>query len=53
MDTRSTGDLKGDGRDEVIAGFGGEGQSVWIYTADDAKGAHWTKSVLDDGGTKT
>ncbi len=43
-------DLDGDGKDEVIVGFRGKGRSVLIYSADDAAGAHWTKSVLDDGG---
>jgi len=45
-----TGDLNGAGRDDVVAGFRGKGHSVWIYSADDEKGTHWTKSVLDDGG---
>ena len=43
-------DLDGDGKDEVIAGFRGKGRSVLIYSADDAQGAKWTKTVLDDGG---
>ncbi len=45
-----TADLNGDGNDEVIAGYRGKGQSVLIYYADDAKGARWSRQVLDDGG---
>jgi len=43
-------DLNNDGRDEVIAGYRGQGRSVYIYSADGPNGAHWTKKVLDDGG---
>jgi hypothetical protein len=42
-------DLNGDGRDEVIAGYRGKGRSVNLYYAD-AKGRHWSKQLLDDGG---
>ena len=45
-----TGDLNGDGNDEVVAGFRGKGRSVFVYYPDDTKGAHWSKQVLDDGG---
>ena len=45
-----TADLNGDGNDEIIAGFRGRGRSVFVYYADDAKGGHWSKRVLDDGG---
>ena len=41
-----TADLNGDGRDEVIAGYRGKG--VNVYYAQDAAGADWTKTVLDD-----
>lgn len=44
-----TADLNADGNDEVIAGFRGKGQSVWIYYAADG-GARWSRQVLDDGG---
>jgi hypothetical protein len=39
-------DLDGDGRDEIIAGFRGNGGSVLIYKPD-SKG-NWSKSVLDN-----
>lgn len=41
-----TADLNGDGADEVIAGYRGMG--VNVYYAPDAKGAEWTKVVLDN-----
>jgi hypothetical protein len=45
-----TGDLNGDGNDEVVAGFRGKGRSVYIYYPVDAKGTRWSKHILDDGG---
>ena len=42
-----TADLNGDGRDEVIAGYRGQGRSVQIYYSD---GDRWTREKLDDGG---
>lgn len=45
-----TADLNGDGRDEVIAGFRGKGQSVYVYYAQDARGSQWDRQVLDNGG---
>src|SRR4051812_30012463 len=42
-----TADLNGDGRDEVIAGYRGQGRSVHVYYAD---GDRWTRTVLDNGG---
>ena len=48
--TIQTADLNGDGRDEVIAGYRGEGHSVYIYYAEDAAGTRWSKQVLDQGG---
>jgi len=45
-----TADLTGDGRDEVVAGFRGKGQSVVIYYPQDLTGTRWSKHVLDSGG---
>ncbi len=46
----AVGDLDGDGRDEIVAGFRGTGFQLYIFTADDAAGTHWTRHVLDAGG---
>jgi hypothetical protein len=45
-----TADLDGDGRDQVVAGFRGQGKSVYIYKAQDAAGERWSREKLDDGG---
>ena len=45
-----TADLNRDGRDEIIAGYRGQGRSVYIYSADDLRGIRWSRQVLDDGG---
>lgn len=44
------GDLDGDGRDEIVAGFRGKGHQLSIYQAADCEGKQWTKTILDDGG---
>jgi hypothetical protein len=46
----AVGDLNGDGRDEVIAGFRGKGYQLYVFTADDPAGEHWTRHILDAGG---
>lgn len=44
-----TADVNNDGRDEIIAGFRGQGHSVYIYYPS-AGGSQWTRTVLDPGG---
>jgi len=44
----AVGDLNGDGRDEIVAGFRGKGHRLSIYQAEDAKGEHWRMTVLDE-----
>jgi hypothetical protein len=45
-----TADLNNDGRDEIIAGYRGQGRSVYIYSAEGGSGARWSRQVLDEGG---
>ncbi len=44
-----TGDFDGDGRDEIVAGDRGDGQTLYLWSAEDATGASWTRQVVDDG----
>jgi hypothetical protein len=46
----AVGDLNGDGRDEIVAGFRGQGFQLYIFTANDKTGSRWTRHVLDAGG---
>jgi len=46
----AVGDLNGDGRDEIVAGFRGQGFQLYIFSADDGAGKRWTRHVLDPGG---
>lgn len=46
----AVGDLNGDGRDEIVAGFRGKGHQLSIYQAADSEAKQWTKTVLDDRG---
>jgi hypothetical protein len=48
--TLLTADLNLDGRDEIIAGYRGQGRSVYVYYADDFKGNGWSRQILDNGG---
>jgi hypothetical protein len=43
-------DLDGDGDDEIVAGYRGEGTSLLAYEAADSTGTRWTRHVIDDGG---
>ncbi len=42
--------LDGNGNDTIVAGYRGQGQSVYLYSPADSQGAQWTRRVLDDGG---
>ncbi|HYW44364.1 MAG TPA: VCBS repeat-containing protein [Bryobacteraceae bacterium] len=48
--TIATVDLNHDGLDEIVAGYRGQGRSVYVYSADDAAGGHWTRQPVDAGG---
>lgn len=43
-------DLNGDGRDEIVASFRGEGFRLSVYQATDGSGATWSRTVLNEGG---
>jgi hypothetical protein len=45
--TIATGDVDGDGRDEVVAGFRGARRGAYIYSAQDKGGANWKRTALD------
>ncbi len=46
----AVGDLDADGRDEIVAGFRGQGHKVMVFSAADAEGKQWKRDVIDDGG---
>ncbi|MCI0525069.1 MAG: VCBS repeat-containing protein, partial [Acidobacteria bacterium] len=48
--TLLTTDLNLDGRDEIIAGYRGQGRSVYIYSAEDSTTSRWSRQILDAGG---
>ena len=45
-----TADFDGGGRDQIVAGFRGQGKSVYLYRAADPAGARWDRQTLDNGG---
>lgn len=47
--TLQTADLNSDGRDEIIAGYRGQGRSVHLYSFD-PKRKKWGRQTLDEGG---
>jgi hypothetical protein len=40
-------DLDGDGADEIVAGYRGQGTSLYVYAAADTSGKNWTRHTLD------
>jgi hypothetical protein len=44
----AVGDLNGDGRDEIVAGFRGKGHKLYVYSAVDKGGRRWRREMLDD-----
>jgi aldos-2-ulose dehydratase/isomerase family protein/VCBS repeat protein len=42
-------DLNGDGSDEIMAGYRGQGTSLHAYYATDATGKNWERQTLDTG----
>ena len=42
-----TADFDGDGRDEIVAGDRGNGQTLYLWSAED-DGTRWTRQVIDD-----
>jgi hypothetical protein len=46
----AVGDLNGDGRDEIVAGFRGKGFQLYVFIAADSSGERWERHVLDPGG---
>jgi Aldos-2-ulose dehydratase, beta-propeller domain/FG-GAP-like repeat len=40
-------DLDGDGNDEIVAGYRGQGTSLYVYHSRDAEGGKWERQTLD------
>ncbi len=43
-------DFNGDGMDDIVAGYRGEGTSLYGYSAESGDGTQWKKHIIDDGG---
>ena len=46
----AVGDLNGDGNDEIVTGFRGQGFQLYLFTPDNESGERWTRHILDPGG---
>ncbi len=44
----ASGDLDGDGNDEIVAGYRGPGTSLYLYRASDDLRTRWERELLDD-----
>jgi len=42
-------DLNGDGHDEIVTGYRGQGTSLYVYYPADSTGTRWERQKLDDG----
>ncbi|HOW74192.1 MAG TPA: FG-GAP-like repeat-containing protein [Phycisphaerae bacterium] len=43
-------DLDGDGQDEIVAGYRGDGRSLYGYRRSASRLSHWARFVIDAGG---
>ena len=42
-------DVNGDGADEIVAGYRGQGCAVYVYYPQDSSGEHWSRRLLTNG----